>query len=133
MGGSNERVIKILRRKNMIGVTFNHDINDDPYRQSDVKKGLDRLDAVCDKLKETLFISWSNRDRNGFFGPNFEDDYVVIHYDHALTKEQKEEIADCIRQTLTVKKTVYKKDAPSICIVFSKISEEDCFCYHLPE
>jgi hypothetical protein len=114
---------------------FDHDINDDPYKQTEVKKGLNRLVALCDELGEHLFTSWSDRDRGSgdLFGLDYEDDYVVVHYDHALTKEQKTALADCIKQMVSVKKTVYSKELPEVCIVFCKVAEEDCFCFYSSE
>ena len=116
----------------MIGIIFNHNIFDDPYKTSTVKNGFNKLENICKTLNEHLFTSVSNVDRNGLFGPDLSEDYIVVHYTGELSDNDKSEIANCIKEILTVKKTVYKdNNLPEIVIVFSKIPQNDCFCFNV--
>lgn len=115
----------------MIGVIFNHDIFDEPYKQSSVEKGLSQLEDLCKKLNEKLFTSCNNMVRYGITGNDNPDDYVIVHYSSELTDSAKSELANCIKECLTVKKTAYKDgNLPEILIVFSKVPQKDCFCFN---
>jgi len=116
----------------MIGVIFNHNIFDDPYKQSSVKKGLERLENVCNDLNEHLFTSFSNVNRCDFFSKDLTDEYITVHYSCELTDAQKAEIADSIKEALTLKKTKYNEnELPEIFIVFSQVLSSNCFCFNV--
>lgn len=115
----------------MIGVVFNHDMYDDPYKQTSVHSGFDKLQDVCDKLNEHLFTTINGARRTNVFGVDYSDEYVVVHHTCDLTDENKAEIADCIKKILELKKTVYKDRLPEIVIVFVRILGSDCICYNV--
>lgn len=115
----------------MIGVIFNRHVHDDPYKQYAVNKGVDKLYAICDRLSEHLAISWSDNKRSFWLAPDLTDDYVIVHYTADLTDENKAEIANCIKEILTLKKTLYKNELPEIHIVFSKIPKNDYYCFNV--
>ena len=116
----------------MIGVIFPHRVDDDPYKQSDVEKGFNRIEKFCEDRNEKLFYSFQDKQRHyEIYGINLEDDYIIVHHTVELSHDEKAELADCIRQALTVKKTVYKNEVPEIVIVFQKISDDDCFTFNV--
>lgn len=113
----------------MIGIIYNHNMYDDPYNLKKVEKGFKNLEQILEKFGKCYF-SFSNRGR-GFLGMiDYEDDYVLVHHTNDLIFEQKTEIANAIKETLTLKKTVYKDKLPQILIVFEKVSEENCFTFN---
>lgn len=116
----------------MIGIIFNHNVFDDCYKQTSVEKGLNKLETICKKLNEHLFTSWSNTNRSSCIGTDYTDDYIIVHYTSELSNTDKSEIANCIKEILTLKKAEYKVDnLPEIIIIFSKISQGDCFSFNV--
>lgn len=116
----------------MIGIIFNHDVFDEPYKQSAVEAGLGKLDKLCKKLNRHLFVSWSENNRYGLLGKDRTDEYIVVHYSGNLSDTEKKEIADCIKEAVTLKKSVYKDcELPELLIVFIKIESNDYFTYNL--
>ena len=77
----------------MIGVILSHDIFDEPYNQTAVKNGCDRLDEVCKRLNRHLFTCWSDKPRDGLVGKDMTDEYVTVHYSGELSDTDKAEIA----------------------------------------
>jgi hypothetical protein len=112
----------------MIGIIFNHDFFDEPYKQSSVNGGLKKLGAIIQALNEHVFYSFGKQ-RVSLLGPDMDDEYVIVHHSCELTAEQKRELADAINETLTVKKNVYKKEQPEKLIVFEKKNAGEYFCY----
>lgn len=117
----------------MIGIIFNHYMFDAPYKQSAVNKGFDKLEALCDQLNEHLCTSYGNNERSltSILGCDLTDDYVIVHYTADLSDETKAEIANCIREILTLKKTEFKDELPEIHIIFTKVSQNDYYCFNV--
>ena len=114
----------------MIAFIYNHNVFDDPYNQTAVKKGFAKLDACTDSLQVKPFYSFG-AERSGLFSPDMSDEYVIVKHSLSLAAEQKKCLAECIKETLTVKKTVYKEECPEILIVFEKINQDDCFVFNV--
>lgn len=114
----------------MVGIIFNHDMFDDPYKQSAVKKGFKELEDFLIYIEERVFYSFSPRRRSSFFGDDMEDDYVIVQHTYDLSYSEKQTIAELIRDILTVKKTAYKNEVPETLIVFEKKDTEDCFYFN---
>ena len=120
----------------MIGVIFNHNMFDDPYKQTAVNKGFDKLEALCDKLNERLCTSYLGGNRSctdSIFGCDLTDDYIIVHYTADLSDETKAEIANCIKEILTLKKTEFKNELPEIHIIFTKVAPNDYYCFNVEE
>lgn len=115
----------------MLGVVFKYDIFDDPYKTGSVEKGLDKLEAICKKLNRHIFVSYSTMSRNELSGNFHADEYVIVHYTESLSHEEKSEIAECIKESVTLKKSGYKDGFPEIVIVFTKVDKDDVFSYNL--
>lgn len=118
----------------MIGVIFNHYMFDDPYKQTAVNKGFDKLEALCDRLNERLCTSYLGKGRDGkdgLFGCDLSDEYIVVHHTADLSNEIKAEIANCIREIHTLKKTEFKDELPEIHIIFSKVAQNDYYCFNV--
>ena len=118
----------------MIGVIFNHDMFDDPYKQTAVNKGFDKLEALCDRLNEHLCTSYVGSTRgckDSLFGCDLTDEYIIVHHTANLSDEIKTELANCIKEILTLKKTEFKNELPEIHIVFSKVQQNDYYCFNV--
>ncbi len=111
----------------MIGFIFNHDVFDEPYNQTAVKKGFDCLEKCIKAMGETPFYSFGQSRTELFL--DMSDDYVVIQHTTELSLEQKQMLAQYIKQVLTVKKTIYKKESPMTLVVFEKKDPSDCFVF----
>ncbi len=109
----------------MIGVIFNFDMRDEPYKQSEVNKGFNALENFAESINEKLFITLG-QPRSALFNMTFEE-YIIVQHSCNLTQEQKKELVNIVAQIVTVKKTVYKNEQPDKLILFQKISPEDCF------
>lgn len=119
----------------MIGITFNHNMFDDPYKQTSTNLGFKRLDEICNRLGKHLFTS-INGDKRHWYGHDTQndvtDEYVTVQYTGKLLQSDKQEIADAIKEILTLKKTCYKDDElPEILITFSKLADGDIFYYNV--
>ena len=79
-------------------------------------------------LKTDVFYTFG-RTRTELFGPDMEDDYVIVQHSMDFSVEQKQEIAEYVKEVLTVKKTVYKTERPKILIVFEKKESENFFIF----
>lgn len=112
----------------MLGVIFNFNVLDEPYKNSDVKKGFDKLEAIAKKFGVETFYSLG-KNRNVFFDYEFEN-YVIVQHSMNLSSNDKEEIVSAIKEILTVKKTEYKQfdlKTPNGLIVFEYIEKENIF------
>lgn len=110
----------------MIVISYNHDMFDDPYHQTKVNKGFNELEKILGEYGK-FYFSFGDK-RKGFF-LDYHDEYVLVQHSVELNHEQKAQIVNAIKLTLTLKKTVYKDDFPEGCIVFEKIDEENCFTF----
>lgn len=116
----------------MIGIILSHDIFDEPYNQTAVKKGCDRFNGVCKRLNEHVFTRYSDKTRGGLVGKDMTDEYVTVHYSGELSDTDKAEIADCIKEMHTLKKSKYGNgDLPEMVIIFCKVQSSDFFCYNI--
>ena len=111
----------------MIGFRFNFDMFDEPYNQSKVSQGFKKLEKYIDALNEEMFYSFGER-RGGLIGPDESNDYVIIQHSADFSKEVKQEIAEMVKEVLTLKKTEYKGiEIPKCLIVFEKIDNDNYF------
>lgn len=112
----------------MFAVTFNHDMLDDPYKQSEVKKGIDGLENyVRTELNDEAFFDISEKKRTGLLGLDLTDEVVMVYHTMELTQNQKQTIFDYIQMILTLKKNIYKQELPRLCVLFEKKNETDTF------
>ncbi len=112
----------------MIGFIFNYDVFDEPYNQTQVKKGCAKLGSYLESLNQKAFFTYGKTRCFGEF--DMSDDYVIVQHTAELTGEQKQYLAQCIKEITTVKKTVYKKETPKLLVVFEKKEQEDCFTFN---
>lgn len=111
----------------MVGFIFNHDVFDEPYKQT-AWKWLDKLATYVESLNEKPFATFGNR-RSSLMEPNMDDEYIIVQHTIDLTAEQKQTLVSYIKEVVAVKKSVYKKEVPNILIVFEKKEQEDCFIF----
>lgn len=110
----------------MITIIFNHDMFDEPYNQTQVKKGFNDLqNYIEDTLNEHVYYSIG--ERRSF--EDMTDECVFVYHTLNLNNKQKQLIANYIKQVLTLKKTVYKDELPEGCIIFEKKDDCDCFTF----
>lgn len=112
----------------MIGIVFNHSMFDSPYNFAKVRKGMKALEKLLGNYGK-YYMSFGKKRSEPFLEPDYEDEYVLVHHTVNLNFEQKTQIANAIKETLPLKRTVYKGDLPDICIVFEKIAEENYFSF----
>lgn len=112
----------------MIGFIFNHDVFESPYNQTASKKGFTKLEAYIKTLDLHPFYTFGGKRIDWDF-PDMRDDYVIVQHTSDLSVEQKQQIAEYVKEILTVKKTVYKQAVPEVFIVFEKKAKEDCFAF----
>ena len=112
----------------MIGIIFNHDMGDDPYNQKALSSGAKKLEAVLERLDEDLLFNLGKR-RSGGLVNNNEDEYVIVQHTAQLSREDKAEIVECIKEMLLLKKSACKEVAVGGVIVFEKVEEENCFTW----
>ncbi len=111
----------------MLAIIFNHDMHDDPYKQTSVDKGFKALYAFTEKLGEK-YVYTSYGARRTLLTPDITDDYVVVKHTADFSGEHKIELTQIISEILTVKKVAYPEDEkPKILIVFEKVFPSDCF------
>lgn len=111
----------------MIAIIYNHDMFDDPYNQTKVGKGFRNLENLLDSYGKYYFVFGCRR--GGIFDLDYRDEYVLVQHTVDLNSEQKQQIVNCIKETISLKKTVYKEKFPEGCIVFEKIAEENAFLF----
>lgn len=110
----------------MLGVIFNFDSFDEPYNQVKVRQGFNKLDAIAQRLNVESFYSFS--ERRSVFRNYQNEEYVVVHHSKSLSKEDKKEIIDAIKEILTVKKSEYRDyDVPKILVVFELIDKDNYY------
>ena len=110
----------------MIAFIFNHDVFDEPYNQTSVRKSTEQLETYAQSLNAKSFFTFGNV-RVGLCGADMSDDYVIVQHTIPLTMEQKQQIVEYVQGMLTVKKSVYKQGVPNVLVVFEKKEKEDCF------
>ncbi len=114
----------------MFAIRLNHYIFDDPYKQTAVNKGLDNLEKyVNEQLDDYLFFTAERRVRRDFVSLDLSDEIVTIYHTAELTQEQKQIIVGHVCEIVTLKKSIYKKEKPHVCIMFEKKDEDDCFVF----
>lgn len=112
----------------MFAITFNHYMLDDPYKQSEVKKGIDGLEKyVRTELHDEIFWDISRKERSKLFDLDLTDEIVMVYHTMELSQNQKQTIFDYIQTILTLKKSIYKNELPNICVLFEKKNEADTF------
>lgn len=99
---------------------------DDPYNQIKIHKGFNDLEKLLESYGKYYFTFGDKR--VGLF-EDYTDEYVLVQHTVDLSLEQKRQIVNCIKETVSLKKTVYKDKFPEGCIVFEKIAEENCFSF----
>lgn len=112
----------------MFAITFNHDMSDDPYKQSEVNKGITGLEKyVRTELNDEVFFDISEKRRTELFDLDLTDEIVMVYHTMELTQNQKQTIFDYIQRILTLKKNIYKNELPHLCVLFEKKNETDAF------
>ena len=112
----------------MIGIIFNHDMGDDPYNQKALSSGTKKLEAILERLDEDLFFNLGKK-RSHVLLDNNEDEYVIVQHTAQLSKQDKMEIVECIKEILSLKKSVYNEGMVGGVVVFEKIEEENYFIW----
>lgn len=114
----------------MFTICFNHYVFDDPYKQSTVESGFKHLEKfVQEELNDYTFISVEKKLRNSpaLYGVDLADEIVTVYHTTELTKDQKQTIVDFVQKIVSLKRNIYKKELPRLCVLFERKSSEDCF------
>ena len=80
----------------MVGFIFNHDVFDEPYKQT-AAKWLDKLATYVESLNEKPFFTFGNR-RGSLMGPDMDDEYIIVQHTIDLTAEQKQTLVSYIKE-----------------------------------
>ena len=110
----------------MIGIIFNHDFGDDPYKQTSVEKGLKEIIAFGDKYNEKFYFSYGEK-RHNFPSPDLTDEFILVYHSSDLTSQQKQELVSAIKLVCEVKRTVYKDEKPDGLVIFKKVNESEYY------
>lgn len=114
----------------MFTICFNHYVFDDPYKQSAVTEGFRDLEKfVREELNDYTFINVEKKLRNSpsFFGTDLSDEIVTVYHTTALTNDQKQTVVDFVQKIVSLKRNIYKKELPRLCVLFERKSNDDCF------
>ncbi len=106
-----------------LNVIYNHNIYEQPYKQSEVKK----VDSeIKNKFGQDvqIFISHSSlKAPNPFF---YDCDLIIAEHTFDMTKDDKKALADILKSGVTKVKTANPID---VVISFRKISDDDIWFF----
>ena len=110
----------------MVGIIFNFNMFDDPYNQTKVNQGFKKLEKIVNEHNLQLFLSVGNT-RSTLFDVS-KDDYVIVQHTKSFDENVKKEIAEIIKEILTIKKSNCKTcEAPKVLVVFEHVDASNYF------
>ena len=106
-----------------LNVIYNHNIFDEPYKQSEVKKTDAKITELFGADLE-LHVAHTS-----FVGPNFlfnDSDLILVEHTFDLTSEEKKNLASLLNAGVTKLK---KYEPTDVIVSFRKIEEDDLYYF----
>ena len=101
-------------------VIYNHNIFDEPYKQSEVKKTEKNISDLLGDLK--IFISLGSNSNPNPFAP--DADLITVEHTFDMTAEEKKALALILNTGVTKLKSAEPSD---VIVSFKRISADDLY------
>ena len=108
-----------------LNVMYNHNIFDEPYKQSEVRKTEGKIKALLGDDVQVIVTHTSFSAPNSFFP---DSDLIIAEHTFTMASEEKRALATILNESVTRLK---KCEPTDVVVSFRKIEEDDLYLFEV--